>query len=138
MTDDGTGNFFAEDAKSIAPGDAPGLREERDGGGPGRVYLIVATGTAQGGGTGFACTSVVVPHDPEQGLSECRECDGKRGGEQLQGHWTTTGGVRTSGYHSISEAIQHVTKHLDSPLRLPARLFERTRTGRRESPGPAI
>jgi hypothetical protein len=61
VADTGTGNF-SPDAANIAPGTLR-LREERVVTDPGRVYLIIATGTAQGGGTGYACTTVVVPHD---------------------------------------------------------------------------
>lgn len=39
------------------------LRSERKGNGAGRVYLILVTATDMSGNTGFACTTVVIPHD---------------------------------------------------------------------------
>jgi hypothetical protein len=61
VAETGTGNF-SPDAAGIATGTLR-LREERVATDPGRVYLILATGTSHGGGSGHACTTVVVPHD---------------------------------------------------------------------------
>jgi probable HAF family extracellular repeat protein len=53
---------IAADAADLGPG-ALRLRAERQGGGQGRVYLIVATATDAAGGSGFDVCTVVVPHD---------------------------------------------------------------------------
>jgi hypothetical protein len=53
---------FSPDAAHIAVGTLR-LRAERKGSGDGRVYLIVVCGTDAAGNTGFACSTVVVPHD---------------------------------------------------------------------------
>ena len=52
----------AADAANIGP-DTLRLRAERQGGGQGRVYLIVVTATNASGQTGFDVCTVVVPHD---------------------------------------------------------------------------
>jgi len=57
----GDGNF-SPDAKNTALNSLR-LREERDGAGNGRVYLIVVTGTDASGNVGFDCGTVVVTHD---------------------------------------------------------------------------
>lgn len=59
-------DHFSPDAKDIAPSTLR-LRQERVGDGPGRVYLIVVMATDTAGGTGFATTTVVVPHDSSEG-----------------------------------------------------------------------
>ena len=57
----GDGNF-SPDAKNIAPNSLR-LREERNGGLDGRVYLIVTTATDTSGNTAHCCSTVVVAHD---------------------------------------------------------------------------
>lgn len=52
---------FSPDARDIAPGTLR-LRAERVKGLDGRVYLIVVKATDAAGATGFATTTVVVPH----------------------------------------------------------------------------
>jgi hypothetical protein len=42
------------------------LRSERSGGEDGRVYLIITKATDTSGNTGFACSTVVVPHDQSE------------------------------------------------------------------------
>jgi probable HAF family extracellular repeat protein len=58
---------YANDGATAADADiGPGtllLRAERQGGGQGRVYLIVATATDAAGQSGFDVCTVVVPHD---------------------------------------------------------------------------
>jgi hypothetical protein len=56
----GDGNY-SPDAKDMAAGTLR-LRAERNGGGDGRVYLIVVTATDKSGNTSFHCCTVVVPH----------------------------------------------------------------------------
>ena len=59
-TGNGNGAVFSPDAKDVAVATLR-LREERDAGGDGRVYLIVVKATDTAGGTGFATLTVVVP-----------------------------------------------------------------------------
>lgn len=62
--DDVTGTaglVLSPDAKDIAPGTLR-LRAERDRNGDGRVYLVIVKATDAAGNTGFAATTVVVPH----------------------------------------------------------------------------
>jgi uncharacterized repeat protein (TIGR01451 family) len=54
------------DAQDIGLGTLQ-LRQERLGGGDGRVYLIVVKATDAAGQTGFATVTVVVPHDSSGG-----------------------------------------------------------------------
>lgn len=55
----GDGNF-SPDAKNIAPGTLR-LRSERNGGGDGRVYLIITTVTDSSGNVVHCCQTVTVP-----------------------------------------------------------------------------
>jgi Subtilase family len=57
----GDGNF-SPDAVDIAPGTLR-LRRERRGDADGRVYLDVESAVDASGNVGFACCTVVVPHD---------------------------------------------------------------------------
>jgi hypothetical protein len=58
-TPTGDGNH-SPDAKDLAPGTLR-LRAERNGGGDGRVYLIIVTATDRSGNTSRCCSTVTVP-----------------------------------------------------------------------------
>jgi hypothetical protein len=60
--EEGPGNHHHPDAMDLAP-ETLQLRAERDGGGDGRVYLILVTAEDACGNTSQACLAVTVPHD---------------------------------------------------------------------------
>jgi endonuclease G len=85
------------DAKDIAPGTLR-LRAERDGGGDGRVYLIVVVATDSSGNTSRSCHTVVVA----KSQSAASEGSVNQQAQAAQAHCETTG-TPPAGYFVVGD-----------------------------------
>ena len=92
----GDGNF-SPDARDIGPGTLR-LRSERAGGGDGRVYLDVESTADGSGNAGFACCTVVVPHDksPMSVASAMAQASGAQA-------FCSVGGTAPPGYFVVGD-----------------------------------
>lgn len=93
--DTGDGKF-SPDAKNIANGTLR-LRSERQGGGNGRVYLLVGKATDGSGNSATACSTVVVP----QSQSAASKAQVNALAAAAQSYCAANGGAAPAGYIAI-------------------------------------